>query len=124
MTRQEKRRIVLIVILFVVFILLCFGVVSLLNVMFVDNGGEEIGQYYNVDDTEDILTLEQYMQFTLVMSGTTISGTYQTYECCDADYFVILYLEDGSHIVCSYSYDGTITMSYNSSTINFASVTE
>ncbi len=124
MDNKEKKRIVLIVILFVIFILLCYGVVSLLNELFVQNGGEEIGQYYNVDNSDDILTLEQYMKFTLIIDDTTFSGTYQTYECCDADYYVILYLDDGNHIVSSYSYDGTIVMSYNSRTLNFAGITE
>lgn len=119
---KESKRIVLVVVLFVLFVLLCYGVVTLLNVMFVANGGEEIGQYCSVDNASNVLTIQQYMKFSLVIDGLTFSGTYQTYECYDADYYVILYLDSGDHIVTSYSYDGTIVMSYNGQTVYFESI--
>lgn len=119
MSSEDKRRIVRIAVMLVVVVLLCYGVVSLINILFVGNGGQEIGLYCNVDNADDVLTIGQYMVFGLVIDGVSISGTYQTYACCDADYYVILYLDDGEHIVSSYSYDGTIVMSYNSQTIYF-----
>lgn len=119
MTKEDKKRVGLIAMLFVIFVLLCYGLVLLLNMVFVENGGEEIGQYCNVDNASDVLTIDQYMTFSLVISGHSISGTYQTYECCDADCYVILYADSGDHIVSSYSYDGTIIMIYNSELIYF-----
>lgn len=73
---------------------------------------EEVGEYYNLDNNNEMLIISKQMMYSLVLEDYSSNGSYFNAACCSSCSLIVLLTVDNDTIITSYTSE-TITFTYN-----------